>query len=104
MAKNKNKNKTGSTPQNNAAERERGKKSDAANEGSPKPDAGSGGVNQKSDRGRDSEDRFNNDADAGTPKGGAARGSQSAGPDWDPDRIDEDDMDVRPGKPTPRNR
>lgn len=101
----KDKNKTGRTPKNKAAEREHRSKTDAANEGPPKPNIGSGGMNQKSEGDRDSEGRLNNDADLGSPKAGAARGSQSAAPDRDPNRIDEDDdMDSRPGKSVPRNR
>ena len=98
----KDKNKTARTPKTDATDRRN--KSDAANEGSPKPGTGSGSMNQKSERDRDSEGRLSNDAEQGSPKAGAARGSQSAAPDWDPDRIDEDDMDVRPGKSTPRRR
>ena len=106
----KDKNKIGRTPQNDASDRERKSRNDPATDGSQKPGAGSGSMKQKSDRG-DIEERYTNDSDAGTPKGGSKRGGQVSTPDRNSQRIDdddeeEDDMDFRRGSPTgaPRNR
>jgi hypothetical protein len=107
----KDKSKTGSTPKNNARNSDRRNKTDVSNTGSPKPGAGSSAMNQSSDRDRDSEGRFTNESDMGSPKGGASRGSQSTGrantpdqsanPDQYSQRIDADeDMDDRSGRST----
>jgi hypothetical protein len=93
------KNKTGRTPHSDAPEGDRHSKSDPANEGSPKPATGSGSMKQKADG--DSEGHLTNDSDKSTPRGSASRGGQFSSSDRNSERFDDDDddMDLRPGRP-----